>query len=479
MRNIRYSLHSLLQLKRAIPVVLSLLVAATAAASSPHLAHADTYTIDGNVYVDANGNGVKDTGEANQSSVTVKLLNSPGGTQADSATTDSSGNYTFTNVAAADYTVAITMPSGYIGTTVGLINFRPITANQTVNFGIKTLPSSSTLFSDQFTGTDNTPVTSHDSNWVVEAGTEPTLQSNTLFFNAEGEGIGLDNFTKTVDQCASFDVQFPLSSLIANHVRRSVDASNNVNDYASYLTTINENGYVGFNLYYDADGNYNIDLPKYDNNLTVPADGWHNFKVCAIGTEVSAYLDNALLSSATDSHVTSPGFANVETSINNVDNYKYEAITPQLSALDAARVYISKAVNNHLNRFNIKAEVYKDSTLVTSGEIDNVNPGTSATLESIPFNSFSAVDMPAGSQLKIKLYACSAAGPITGTATLSYNASSVDSRFGATIGGTNSTYHLLSGSVLGTSSGSSAQTVSAQSTCSSGFTSFGTWSVTL
>lgn len=152
-------------------------------------------------------------------------------------------------------------------------------------------------------------------------------------------------------------------------------------------------------------------------------------------------------------------------------------VVKQLTALDPATIYISKGIVDLTNTFDVKAQVYKDSTLVTSGELDNINPGTSATAETIPFNSFSAIDFPAGSQLKIAVSACSASGLLTGTATLHYNASTVDSKFGATIGTTDTIYHLFAGNVLGTSAGTSAKTVAVKSNCTT-FTSFGTWTVT-
>lgn len=153
-------------------------------------------------------------------------------------------------------------------------------------------------------------------------------------------------------------------------------------------------------------------------------------------------------------------------------------IAKQITSLSPATVYISKGLLTS-NHFNLKAEVYKDTTLVATGELNDFNPPTSSApvLATIPFNDFTPVDFPAGSALKLKLSACSATGLLTGTAKLHYNASNVDSKFGATIGNTSATYHLLANSILGTTVGNSAQTVTAKSKCTT-FTSFGTWTVT-
>ncbi len=167
------------------------------------------------------------------------------------------------------------------------------------------------------------------------------------------------------------------------------------------------------------------------------------------------------------------------TQVTNNFTYSSRSIT----ALDPATVYISKALLDIGVKFDLKAEVYKDTTLVSSGKVNSVNPGIGATLEAISFNSFSPVFLPFGSALKVQVYArnaCSGSLLNSGTATLHYNASTVDSRFGATITpAADTTYHLLDSFLLGTTSGSSAKTiaVAAGARCSA-FKSFGSWSIT-
>ncbi len=65
------------------------------------------------VWLDANGNGVQDAGEAGVAGVSVKLLNGAGGV-VNTATTDANGNYLFTNLALGDYAIQVVAPSGYL-----------------------------------------------------------------------------------------------------------------------------------------------------------------------------------------------------------------------------------------------------------------------------------------------------------------------------------------------------------------------------
>ncbi|MDO9226346.1 MAG: SdrD B-like domain-containing protein [Pseudomonadota bacterium] len=67
------------------------------------------------VWLDANGNGVQDAGEAGLSGVSVKLLNSAG-TTLSTTTTDANGNYLFSNLNPGDYAVQLVAPSGYVFT---------------------------------------------------------------------------------------------------------------------------------------------------------------------------------------------------------------------------------------------------------------------------------------------------------------------------------------------------------------------------
>lgn len=170
------------------------------------------------------------------------------------------------------------------------------------------------------------------------------------------------------------------------------------------------------------------------------------------------------------------------------DNFNFNyPIYNQITDLSPAKFWLSKNLLNIGVKFDLKAEVYKDSTLVSSGQISSVTAGSggfnNATLETIPFNSFSPIDFPTGSQLKIKVYArnaCSGSLLNSGTAKLWYNTTAANSSFDATLGGANNNYYLLNSFLLGTSAGSGPQqsiSVAAGAKCSP-FKSFGTWSIT-
>ncbi|MDP2433897.1 MAG: SdrD B-like domain-containing protein [Pseudomonadota bacterium] len=65
------------------------------------------------VWLDSNGNGVQDAGEAGISGVSVKLLSSVGAVVT-TTTTDSNGNYLFSNLTPGDYAVQVVAPAGYV-----------------------------------------------------------------------------------------------------------------------------------------------------------------------------------------------------------------------------------------------------------------------------------------------------------------------------------------------------------------------------
>jgi hypothetical protein len=162
--------------------------------------------------------------------------------------------------------------------------------------------------------------------------------------------------------------------------------------------------------------------------------------------------------------------------------------TPQLTSLNPAKVWIGLKNSDDIGiKLDLKAEVYKNNTLISSGQINSVPGGSSgfshAQLNTIPFNTFSPIDFPSGSQLSLKLYArnaCNGSGKNSGTARLWYNDSQANSKFGATITTNTSDYFLLNNSALGTSTGAGPKLTSdlrAGAKCSP-FKPFGTWTIT-
>src|SRR6185369_3952898 len=81
---------------------------------------------------------------------------------------------------------------------------------------------------------------------------------------------------------------------------------------------------------------------------------------------------------------------------------------PQLTSVGPVKVWVGLKNSDDVGtKFDLLAEAYQDDTLVTSGHLDNVAGGSSgfnnAILQTIALDPFSAVEFPAGSQLKFKL----------------------------------------------------------------------------
>lgn len=102
-------------------------------------------SISGNVFNDANGNGNKDSGEGNLGGVAVFIdanWNNKFDAGEKTTTTDSSGNYTLSNVNAGGYSIRVTPPSG--GTVTSPASgylYVSLTTGQALagrNFGIRT-----------------------------------------------------------------------------------------------------------------------------------------------------------------------------------------------------------------------------------------------------------------------------------------------------------------------------------------------------
>lgn len=159
----------------------------------------------------------------------------------------------------------------------------------------------------------------------------------------------------------------------------------------------------------------------------------------------------------------------------------------QLTSLSPANIWMGKAIGDLLLRLDVRTEVYKDNTLVSSGQVNSVSVGSgpfaNATLVTVPFNTFSPVNFPNGSQLKIKVSArnaCNGSFRNAGTARLWFNDAQANSRFDATIAANNSNYYLRNGFVLTPTVGVGPKqniTVQAGTQCSA-YKSFGTWTIT-
>ncbi len=105
-----------------------------------------TYYISGNVFVDIDGDKIKDTGELNYTAGTTITL-STGATR----TSNTSGNYSFSGLDSGTYTVTLTVPSGYTATTTNPVS-TSVGPSAIVDFGIRVPPNysiSGNVFVDQ------------------------------------------------------------------------------------------------------------------------------------------------------------------------------------------------------------------------------------------------------------------------------------------------------------------------------------------
>lgn len=101
--------------------------------TNPDPSCSSTFSINGTVYNDDNQNGSQDTGESGYNGATITL------NTGQTATTNSSGNYTLSNLPAGTYTETLTVPSGYSATTANPATVT-VSANTTQNFGIYSAP---------------------------------------------------------------------------------------------------------------------------------------------------------------------------------------------------------------------------------------------------------------------------------------------------------------------------------------------------
>ncbi|GAC1413363.1 MAG: hypothetical protein NVSMB66_5120 [Candidatus Doudnabacteria bacterium] len=127
-----------------------------------------TYAISGKVFNDANSNGILDPGETAYVGAVVNLT----GAASASTTSDSFGNYTFSNLSTGTYTLTLTIPTGYKATTVNPVSVT-LSANTTDNFGLVSTPVTSTSVS-------GAPVTMPIISWGVPTSASSVSGTNLV-----------------------------------------------------------------------------------------------------------------------------------------------------------------------------------------------------------------------------------------------------------------------------------------------------------
>lgn len=160
-----------------------------------------------------------------------------------------------------------------------------------------------------------------------------------------------------------------------------------------------------------------------------------------------------------------------------------------VTAVGPANVWIGlKSSDDVGTKFDLLAEVFKDSVLIGSGQINDVPGGSSgfnnAVQRTINMALTGSGDFCSGGTLSFRLSVRVAAssGHVSGTARLWYHDAAANSRFNISISGTPSTYYLRNGFVLATTPGPGPKkTIDVLVNRNQGgnpFKPFGTWSVT-
>ena len=163
---------------------------------------------------------------------------------------------------------------------------------------------------------------------------------------------------------------------------------------------------------------------------------------------------------------------------------------PQLSALGAANVWIGLKNSDDVGtKFDLLAEVFKNGSLVGSGQVSGTVGGSSgfnnAVLRTIDLALYAPTEVQSGDTVSIRLsvrIAVGVPGHRSGTARLWFNDAVANSSFGATIGGVTGDYFLLNGFTLSSGAGlGPKKTVDVfvdRLVGGNPFKAFGTWSRT-
>ncbi|WP_198320983.1 SdrD B-like domain-containing protein [Azohydromonas aeria] len=202
-------------------------------------ASATTQTLGDRVWLDANGNGRQDAGEAGIAGVTVQLKSSTG-TVLQTTTTDASGNYSF-SVAAGTYVVSIVAPAGYQVTAKDQggndaidSDFNAATQSTdavTVTAGVQKLTVDAGLY--QAASLGDRVWLDANGNGVQDSGEAGVSGVKVTLVGATGAALqtattdASGNYLFTALTPGTYSVRFDLSTLPAGYVATARDAGGN------------------------------------------------------------------------------------------------------------------------------------------------------------------------------------------------------------------------------------------------------------
>ena len=216
-----------------------------------------TSSVTGTVYVDLNGNGVQDPGDAGIPSVSVVITDALGVTR--TVTTDASGVYMATNVPSGTAVVDVvnaTLPAGYVDTTLVDPSSVTVTPGVVSNAGKDGYQPRGTVFGHLFVDTDGNG---------AQNGAEPNLNGVSVVIT---DALGVTR-TVTSDASGYYTATVPAGSTTSDIVDSTLPAGyaqtagvdpSTVNVPSGSVTSIFDDGYqprgtVFGHLFVDTDGN--------------------------------------------------------------------------------------------------------------------------------------------------------------------------------------------------------------------------------
>ncbi len=181
-----------------------------------------------------------------------------------------------------------------------------------------------TVFSDNFTDINGTPLAIHNNNWLV-FNASAYIQNNALYAD-DTTRVSLP--ISLTDQCASYDFQSPLLGRKELYLRAK-DIPNLYTQPGYYFLVDHPLGYQENFHMSDDQGWLNSEVPL--GNLT---PGIHNFRACVIGIQLTAYIDDILIANATARNNYIDGYPRIGLSLdqgNFIDNFVYSNPAPSLN----------------------------------------------------------------------------------------------------------------------------------------------------
>lgn len=191
----------------------------------------------------------------------------------------------------------------------------------------KSVSASTTFFSDEFTEVDGTSLIAHNSSWTIEEGTA-VINNNTLIAtNATLTPPSVPNYAQNA--CSSVDILFPNEGITLTLRKRGPEVYGNGNFQVVYSSLNPSNNSISMGFIKPLGLNPSLNLIRFSDTLdSWPANGWHSFKFCGIGTRFTSYIDNNFIGGFNDSEV----YYSEE--VNEYEKYSYNIQTEGTAYID-------------------------------------------------------------------------------------------------------------------------------------------------